>query len=123
LERIPRFGEKKLDHSALALSRFLAKNPQILGNLEAPAGLRACLRKGKWRRKGNCESECLWALLSNIFNILYSTTPFQDAADLVLGGMVLERRAANIADQIFGWHTDGWDGGFLAQPSLSLGFR
>ncbi len=48
------------DHSALTLSRFLAKSPQMLGNLQAQPGLRACLRKGKWRRKGNRESERLW---------------------------------------------------------------
>ena len=40
--------------------------------------------------------------------------PFQDNADLVLGGMVLARGAANIANQLFGWHTDGWGRGFLA---------
>jgi hypothetical protein len=62
LERIPRFGEKKPDHSAPAPSRFLAKSPQILGNFQAHPGLRACLRKGRWRRKGNRESNRLWAL-------------------------------------------------------------
>ena len=59
LERIPRFGEKKPHHSAPAPSRFLAKSPQILGNIQAHPGLRACLRKGRWRRKGNREGNLL----------------------------------------------------------------
>ncbi len=62
LERFPRFGEKKPDHSAFAPSRFPAKSPQILGIFQAHPGLRACLRKGKWRSKGNCESNRLWPL-------------------------------------------------------------
>jgi hypothetical protein len=28
--------------------------------------------------------------------------------------MVLARGAANIADQLFGWHATGWGGGLLA---------
>ncbi len=40
--------------------------------------------------------------------------PFQDAAGLVLGGMVLVRSAANIAGQLSRWHPRGWGGGFLA---------
>jgi hypothetical protein len=60
LERILRFGEKKPNYSAFAPSRFLAKSPQILGKFEALSGLRACLRKGRWRRKGDRESNRLW---------------------------------------------------------------
>ena len=33
--------------------------------------------------------------------------PFQDDADLVLGGMVLARGTANIADRLFSWHPRG----------------
>ncbi|MFN9094627.1 MAG: hypothetical protein ACK5WN_10005 [Alphaproteobacteria bacterium] len=49
-----------------------------------------------------------------IFNILIAEQPHHDAADLVLGGMVLAHGPANIADQFFGWHPRGWRGGFLA---------
>ena len=110
LERIPRFGEKKPDHSALAPSRFLAESPQILGNFQAHPGLRACFRKGKWRRKGNREGESLWSLLFSNFNAFLATKTFQGVTVLVLGGMVIARDAANVADQLFGWHTDGWGG-------------
>ena len=107
LERTPRFGEKKPDHSASAPSRFLAKSPQMLGNFKAPAGLRASLRNGRWRRKGNRQRETLCPLLSNICNAFLAAEPFQDNADLVLGGMVLACGAANVADQLFGWHRVG----------------
>ena len=115
LERIPRFGEEKPDHSAPAPSRFLAKSPQILGNFQAHPGLRACLRKGRWRRKGNWKSESLWSLRSNIFNTFLAAEPFQDNADLALGGMVLAHGTANIADQFFGWIPRGQASGFLAR--------
>jgi hypothetical protein len=43
-----------------------------------------------------------------IFSIFYPKKEnFQDGAELVLGGMVLARGAANIADQLFGWHPHG----------------
>jgi hypothetical protein len=102
LERIPRFGEKKPNHSALAPSRFLAKSPQMLGNFQAHPGLRACLRKEKWRRKGSRKDETLWPLVFNILNILIEYQPFQDNADLILGKMVLACGTANTADQLFG---------------------
>jgi hypothetical protein len=34
--------------------------------------------------------------------------PFPDDADLVLGGMVLARSTADIAQQLFGWHPRRW---------------
>ena len=36
--------------------------------------------------------------------------------------MVLARGAANIADQLFGWHTGGWGGGFLAHLHSPWGY-
>jgi hypothetical protein len=102
LERIPRFGEKKPGYSVLAPSRFLAKSLQILGNLQAHPGQRACFGKGRWRRKGNRESNLLWALFSRIFNAFLTTKHFQDDADLVLGEMVLARGAKDIADKLIG---------------------
>jgi hypothetical protein len=59
LEKIPRFGRKKPDHSALAPSRFLAKSTRMLGNFAAHPGLRACLRQACWRRKGDRKDESL----------------------------------------------------------------
>ena len=75
---------------------------------------RFTLRKGKWRRKGNRESERLWPLLFDIFNASLEAKPFQDDADLVLGGMALTLGAANVSDQFFGSQTGGWSEGFLA---------
>ena len=79
----------------------------MLGNFQAHPGLRACLRKGKWRRKGDRESESICPLLFSIFNDFFAVEPFHDAADIALGRMVLARGAANIADQHFGWHPRG----------------
>ena len=42
--------------------------------------------------------------------------------DLVLGGMVLARGAANITHQFFAWRTGGWDGGFLAHLHSPWGY-
>ena len=56
----PDSERERSDHSTLAPSRFSAKSPQILGNFRARPGLRPCLRKGKWCRKGDRESERLW---------------------------------------------------------------
>jgi hypothetical protein len=36
--------------------------------------------------------------------------------------MVLARGAANIADQLFGWHPRGWGGGFLAYLHSPWGY-
>ena len=69
---------------------------------------------GDWSRKGNRQRETLCLLLSIVFNAFLGAEPFRDDADLVLGGMVLARGAANIADQLFGWHATGWGGGLLA---------
>ncbi len=82
----------------------------MLGNFKAHPGLRACLRKGKWRRKGNRKGETLWSLLFNIFNEFLGAEPFHDNADIALGGMVLAHGTANTADQLLGWRTRG--GGF-----------
>ncbi len=41
-------------------SLFLAKSPQIFRNFWPHSRLRVCFRKGKWRRKGDRESERLW---------------------------------------------------------------
>ena len=60
-----------------------------------------------WRSKGDRVSESLSPLLSIIFNDFLSVEPFHDAADFVLGGIVLARGTANIADQLFGWHATG----------------
>ena len=76
-----------------------------------------------WSRKGNRERETLWPLLSNIFNIFLGAEPFQDVMDLVLGGMVLARGAANIADQFFGWYPRGWDAGQLPFASVMVIIR
>jgi hypothetical protein len=65
------------------------------------------LRKGKWRGKGNRESNRLWLLFFNIFNMFFSANPSKDDAVLVLGRMLLARGAANIADQFSGWHPSG----------------
>ena len=78
---------------------------------------------GDWSSGGNREGETLWPLLSVIFNIFFSANPSQDDADLVLGGMLLARGAANIADQLFGWHTGGWGGGFLAHLHSAWGYN
>ena len=48
--------------------------------------------------------------------------PFQDDADLVLGGMVLARGAANITNQFFGWHPRGRGRGFLAHLHSPWGY-
>ena len=48
--------------------------------------------------------------------------PFQDNAGLVLGGMVLTRGAANIADRLVGWHPREWGGGFLAHLHSPWGY-
>ena len=79
----------------------------MLENFQAHPGLRACLRKGKWRRKGNRKEERLWPLFFHIINILLECEPLHDAADIALGGMALARRAAIIADQFFGWRPNG----------------
>ncbi len=95
--RIPRFGEKKPDHSVLAPSRFLAKSPQILGNFQAHPGLRACLRKGKWRSIGDRKGETLWPL---VFKgpAFRAAELLHDDAGPVLGGMLPASGAENIAD-------------------------
>ena len=79
----------------------------MLENFKAHSGLRACLRKGKWRGKGNRESNRLWLLFFNIFNEFLGAETFHDNADIALGGMVLAHGTANIADQVFGWHPRG----------------
>ena len=91
---------------ATQISKPLRKH----GNFKAHPGLRACLRKGRWRRKGNREGNRLWPVVFNIFNALIECGPFQDDADLAIGGMVLARDAASIAVQFFGWRPRGWDG-------------
>jgi hypothetical protein len=59
---------------------------------------------GDWSSNGNRKGETLCPLLSNICNAFLAAEPFQEDADLVLGGMVLARGAASIADELFGWH-------------------
>ena len=77
---------------------------------------------GEWRRKGDCESETLWLSFFNIFNAFLAAEPFQDDADLVLGGMVLARGSANIAGQLFSWHPRGWGREFLAHLHSPWGY-
>jgi len=77
-------------------------------------GANAVRSNGDWSSGGNRKGETLCPLLSNICNALLAAEPFQDDADLVLGGMVLARSEANIADKLLSWHTGGWGGGFLA---------
>jgi hypothetical protein len=79
----------------------------MLEFFKAQPGLGACLRKGKWRRKGNREGNRLWPIVFNIFNALIECGPFRDDADLAIGGMVLARDAASIAVQFFGWRPRG----------------
>ena len=47
-----------------------------------------------WSSSGDQEGETLWPLFLYIFNAFLEDEPFQDNADLVLGGMVLARGAA-----------------------------
>jgi hypothetical protein len=37
--------------------------------------------------------------------------------------MVLARGAANVADQLFGWHATGWGGGLLAHLHSRWGYH
>ena len=75
-----------------------------------------------WSRKGNRQRETLCFLLSIVFNACLGAEAFRDDADLVLGGMVLARGAANVADQLFGWHATGWGGGLLAHLHSRWGY-
>ena len=77
---------------------------------------------GEWRSKGNREGETLCPLLYSIFNTFLEEGSFLDNADLALGGMALPRSAANIADQLFGWHPRGRGGGFLAHLHSPWGY-
>ena len=69
---------------------------------------------GDWSSSGDQEGETLWLLFLNIFNAFLEDEPFPDNADLVLGGIVLARGAANIAHKLFGSHSGRESGGFLA---------
>jgi hypothetical protein len=59
------------------------------------------------------------AMSAGCQQIGYSLTA---AEGLVLGGTVLARGAANITHQLFGLHTSGWDGGFLAHLHSPWGY-
>jgi hypothetical protein len=63
-----------------------------------------------WSSSGDQKGETLWSSLSSIFNILLEDEPFQDNAGLVLGGILLARGAADIADKFVGRHPRGWGG-------------
>ena len=69
---------------------------------------------GDWSSSGDQEGETLWLLFLNIFNAFLEDEPFPDNADLVLGGIVLARGAANIAHKLFGSHSGRESRGFLA---------
>ena len=57
---------------------------------------------GDWSSSGDQKGETLSAPLFNIFNDFLPAEPFHDVADPLLGGLVLARGKANIADQLFG---------------------
>ena len=57
-----------------------------------------------------------------IFSMLPSPPSPQQDTDLILGGMVLARGAANIPHQLFGWHPRWWGGEFLAHLHSPWGY-
>ena len=69
----------------------------MLGNFKAHPGLRACLRKGKWRSNGNRKGETLWG--SDFKGPAFRAAKLlRDDAVPVLGGMLPACGAENIAD-------------------------
>jgi hypothetical protein len=48
--------------------------------------------------------------------------PFQQDADPVVNGMMLARRATDMAHQLFDWQTGRRGGGFLAHLHFSWGY-
>ena len=76
---------------------------------------------GDWSSSGDQKGETLCPLLSNICNVFLAAEPFQEDADFVLGGMVLARSEANIADKLLSCHPRGLGGGFLAHLHSPLG--
>ena len=77
---------------------------------------------GNWSSSGDQKGETLWPLFLYIFNAFLEDEPFQDNADLVLGGMILARGAANITNQFSGWHPRGQASEFLAHLHFSSGY-
>ena len=71
-ERI--FAEYSVTAPATRISKPLRKH----GIFQAHPGLRACLRKGRWRSKGNREGETLCPLLFSIFNTFLEEGSFLD---------------------------------------------